>query len=59
MMTWINRAQPPLVVIENVSGAPWNDKVEMFEEIGYAADFRRMDTKKFYMYVEDVPPSLE
>jgi site-specific DNA-cytosine methylase len=49
MMDWVDLAQPPIVIIENVSGAPWEIKVKMFEERGYAATFLRIDTKEYYI----------
>lgn len=45
MMKWIDQAQPPIVVIENVLNAPWDIKVQIFEERGYVANFCRVDTK--------------
>ena len=48
-MTWIRKAKPPIVVIENVSQAPWELKVELFQKEGYAATFKRLDTKKYYI----------
>jgi site-specific DNA-cytosine methylase len=49
MMKWIEKAQPPIVIIENVSGAPWDKKVAEFEKRGYAATFQRLDTKHYYI----------
>ena len=50
MLQWIKKFQPPLVIIENVSGAPWDTKVKIFEEeLNYHADFLRMDTKAYYI----------
>jgi hypothetical protein len=49
MIDWIEKAQPPIVIIENVFGAPWPRKVEIFEERGYAASFLRLDTKDYYI----------
>jgi hypothetical protein len=49
MIDWIEKAQPPIVIIENVFGAPWPRKVEIFEERGYAATFLRLDTKDYYI----------
>lgn len=37
------------MIIENVSGAPWERKVELFEERGYLATFTRLDTKDMYI----------
>lgn len=49
MMAWIRKAQPSIVVIENVAGAPWDLKVKLFDEEGYFAAFKRLDTKRFYI----------
>jgi len=49
MMDWVGKAQPPLVILENVSGAPWQDMIELMESLGYYADFARVDTKKYYI----------
>jgi len=49
MMCWIERAKPCIAIIENICGAPWNEKVKLFEQIGYAATFKKVDSKKFYM----------
>lgn len=49
MVKWIEKAQPPIVIIENVFGAPWNEKVAIFEERGYSATFLRLDTKDYYI----------
>ena len=49
-MDWVKHAQPPIVILENVSGAPWDKKVKIFEEeLGYHADFIRLDTKQYYI----------
>jgi site-specific DNA-cytosine methylase len=49
MMAWIRRAKPSIVIIENVSQAPWDIKVKLFEKEGYAAIFKRLDTKRYYI----------
>ena len=49
MVNWIKKAQPPIVIIENVSGAPWEEKVKIFQDLGYIATFRRIDTKDYYI----------
>lgn len=49
MMSWVQKHRPPLVILENVCGAPW-DKVEhYFEKIQYSASHLRVDTKFFYV----------
>jgi len=50
MLDWIKKNEPPIVILENVSGAPWDKKVQIFEEeMGYHATFSRVDTKKYYI----------
>ena len=49
MVRWIEKAKPPIVIIENVYGAPWNEKVAIFENLGYSATFVRLDTKDYYI----------
>ncbi|GMI05451.1 hypothetical protein TrVE_jg4580 [Triparma verrucosa] len=50
MLDWIKKNEPPIVILENVSGAPWETKVKIFEqELGYHATFARVDTKKYYI----------
>jgi site-specific DNA-cytosine methylase len=49
MIDWIDQAQPPIIIIENVSGAPWDQKVQLFEKRGYVATFLRLDTKHYYI----------
>ena len=49
MVRWIEKAKPPIVIIENVYGAPWNEKVAIFEDLGYSATFVRLDTKDYYI----------
>lgn len=49
MMGWVKRHRPPLVILENVCGAPWDKVKKKFEAIGYSAAHLRVDTKKFYI----------
>ncbi len=49
MMGWVKRHRPPLVILENVCGAPWDKVVTKFEKVGYSAAHLRVDTKKFYI----------
>ena len=49
MMAWIRRARPPIVLQENVCGAPWPTMVKEYEKEGYAATFQRVDTKNHYI----------
>ena len=49
MMAWIRRARPPIVIQENVCGAPWPTMVKAYEKEGYAATHLRVDTKNHYI----------
>ncbi|KAK7025211.1 helicase C-terminal domain-containing protein [Favolaschia claudopus] len=50
MLSWVKQHRPPIVILENVCGAPWKDKVvPMFEKIDYSATFARFDTKAYYI----------
>ncbi|KAJ9242829.1 hypothetical protein DTO271D3_569 [Paecilomyces variotii] len=41
--------RPPLVILENVKGAPWAQAAEDWQKIGYAAAFTIVDTKDYYI----------
>ncbi|KAH7106183.1 hypothetical protein BKA62DRAFT_689117 [Auriculariales sp. MPI-PUGE-AT-0066] len=49
MMSWVDNHRPPVVILENVCGAPWDRVVEKFEAHGYSAEYVRVDTKKYYI----------
>ncbi|KIJ55585.1 hypothetical protein M422DRAFT_240196 [Sphaerobolus stellatus SS14] len=49
MLSWVSNHRPPLVILENVCGAPWDKVQSKFAEISYSADFMRLDTKQFYI----------
>ena len=49
MMSWVKNHRPPLVILENVCGAPWERVVDYFERNGYSAGYLRVDTKTFYI----------
>lgn len=49
MMDYVVKHQPPIVILENVSNAPWDEVVERFEKIGYDATYIRLDTKYYYI----------
>ena len=49
MMDWVKQHRPPLVILENVCGAPWKRVKQYFEREDYSADFMRVDTKQFYI----------
>ena len=48
-MKWIEKAQPPIVILENVYGAPWAQKCALLDELGYSATFLKLDTKNYYI----------
>ena len=39
----------PIVILENVLGAPWPKIGEMWEEAGYATQHIKLDTKEYYI----------
>ncbi|KAK4703476.1 hypothetical protein P7C70_g2742, partial [Phenoliferia sp. Uapishka_3] len=49
MLDYVTRHKPKIVILENVSGAPWGAVSEEFEKIEYRADFVRLDTKAYYI----------
>ncbi|KAF5350208.1 hypothetical protein D9758_007844 [Tetrapyrgos nigripes] len=49
MLSWVKKHRPPLVILENVCGAPWGFVKSKFEQNGYSADYSRVDTKQFYI----------
>ena len=49
MFEWVQRARPPLVLLENVCGAPWKGMIRNFEAINYRAQAVRLDTKNYYL----------
>jgi site-specific DNA-cytosine methylase len=49
MFKWVQRARPPLVLLENVCGAPWKGMIRNFETINYHAQATRLDTKNYYL----------
>ena len=49
MMTWVEKKHPPVVILENVCGAPWEEIAEDFQSRGYAAHYMRVDTKRYYI----------
>ena len=49
MMTWVEKNQPPIVILENVCSAPWQKVKDYFRQHGYAAEFMRVDTKQYYI----------
>jgi hypothetical protein len=49
MLQWVNNHRPPIVILENVSNAPWDSGVKHFADIDYSATYVRLDTKKYYI----------
>ena len=50
MMRWIDRFQPPLIILENVCGAPWERiRQDFLTKHNYHAAFTRFDTKNYYI----------
>ncbi|KAI8447819.1 hypothetical protein BY996DRAFT_4592428 [Phakopsora pachyrhizi] len=49
MLKWVERSRPPVVILENVCGAPWAKVREKFLSIDYDAEFSRFDTKHYYI----------
>ncbi|KAJ3052919.1 hypothetical protein HK097_005420 [Rhizophlyctis rosea] len=49
MMGWVKNHRPPIVILENVCGAPWVQVSKFFEEAKYYVTFGRLDTKDFYI----------
>jgi site-specific DNA-cytosine methylase len=47
--TCARQVRPKIVILENVCGGPWEDMRRIFEEIGYSADYMRLDTKRYYI----------
>ena len=49
MLGWVKRHRPPMVIQENVCGAPWEQMVNYYGKEGYSATFLRVDTKQHYV----------
>ncbi|EKM50640.1 uncharacterized protein PHACADRAFT_213538 [Phanerochaete carnosa HHB-10118-sp] len=49
MLDWVRRHRPPLVILENVCGAPWERVKKYFAQEDYSAEYLRVDTKTFYI----------
>ena len=47
MLRYVVKHRPKIVILENVSGAPWKHMCNDFHGIGYDSSFTRADTKKF------------
>lgn len=49
MLCYVKKHRPPVVILENVCGAPWDHVCKEFEGIEYRAKQIRLDTKQFYI----------
>ncbi|KAK5239810.1 hypothetical protein LTR16_011481, partial [Cryomyces antarcticus] len=49
VLAYANKWRPSIVVLENVSNAPWDDIQELLEKIDYACAWQRVDTKDYYL----------
>jgi site-specific DNA-cytosine methylase len=49
MMSWVTNHRPPIVLLENVKGAPWAAVCKYFEKVGYSAQSCYLDTKRYYI----------
>jgi len=49
MMTWVQKNKPPIIILENVCNAPWQEIAEDFQRNGYQCHFMRLDTKHYYI----------
>ena len=55
MLGWVRRHRPPIVIQENVCGAPWEQMKTYYAKEGYSATFLRVDTKQHYVPVRARP----
>lgn len=49
ILQYVKRCRPPLIILENVFGAPWGKITEIYKKIGYHAYHASIDTKNFYL----------
>ena len=49
MMSWVRNHRPPLIILENICNAPWDDIVTYFKGKEYSADWIQLDTKSYYI----------
>ena len=49
MLGWVRKHRPPIVIQENVCGAPWEQMVKYYMQEGYLATYLRVDTKQHYI----------
>src|SRR5205807_5838067 len=49
-MDYAEKWRPKIIILENVSGAPWNKIRDLaLPGIGYSAAYLRVDTKDYYL----------
>ena len=49
ILRYARQCRPPILILENILGASWNQIVKLFEQIDYSAGVVRLDTKYFYL----------
>ncbi|OAX82532.1 hypothetical protein ACJ72_03117 [Emergomyces africanus] len=49
LLRYTQRCRPPLVILENVCGAPWDHIRDIFKEMDYHAYHIKVDTKNYYL----------
>ncbi|KAI5204620.1 hypothetical protein E4T38_04669 [Aureobasidium subglaciale] len=49
VLKYAERYHPRILILENVHGAPWNDMLAAYENIGYVSAGVLVDTKNFYL----------
>ncbi|PGH36533.1 hypothetical protein GX50_00569 [[Emmonsia] crescens] len=49
VLRYTQRCRPPLVILENVCGAPWDHIKDAFKEMNYHAYHIKVDTKNYYL----------
>jgi site-specific DNA-cytosine methylase len=49
ILGYAERHRPPLIVLENVKGAPWAKIEKLWQKIGYLVTHKIVDTKHFYL----------
>ena len=49
ILRYARQCRPPILILENILGASWNQIIKLFEQIDYSAGVVRLDTKYFYL----------
>lgn len=49
ILQYADKYRPPIIVLENVNGAPWQAIKEVWQTYDYAAEFIKLDTKQYYI----------